>query len=885
MSNLIELSDGWILAPSTNEQDTVYDLCRDTANSIDSRCTPSHVVEAHKLALTRRGGVPFNVPGDVHSALLAAQIIDEPYYRDNEYAVDWVNQTAWVLTRTFVYDLASSNSYVVLIVDNVDCIARVIVNDELIGETDNQFIRYAFDVSKVLRDGDNQLKIEFQVSRNVAAELRESHPFDLPDSQNCRIPNNHFLRKTPCHSGWDWNISLMPTGIYRSVRLADFAHCRIDDVSINQRFDKQDAVLFVNIKAQVFKAKSVDCVIALGDDIITQEIDIYPGVQSIDMQLSVHNPERWWPQGLGEQTLHSLRIELDGQAWHCEIGICETRIVRKPDAQGSGSGFAIEVNGRAVFMRGANWIPADALPERGTPEVVRELLSSAVDANMNMLRVWGGGQYEADWFYTLCDELGILVWQDFMFSCNHYPATDADWIASVRTEATQQARRLSRFASVVLWCGDNELVGALQWWDVTLNNRDRYLANYVRLNTALEEIVARELPQTSWWPSSPSQGLLDYADGWKSDVAGDMHFWDVWHEAKPFSAYQEIQPRFCSEFGFQSFSSMPMVKTFAQESDRNVSSRVMEVHQRNDGGNARIVETLLRYFKFPESFERTVFLSQCQQAMAIRTGVEYWRSLKPHCMGTLYWQLNDTWPVASWSSLEYGGAWKLLHYAARRFYRDVMLMIVPVDRGALGDDSPLCLRAVNEQLATVVLLYDLQAIDMAGSVQKRWSGRCEVTEGSAIDVMTLEHDEIPAGCFLRFKWSRQPSGTSLPDNSEANSADAHVGEIDELSSGYQAGACADSIGGEGEYWLKPYKDFDLPVPTIDVSIEPDSDGSVIILESDKPAFFVTVELGGRHIWSDNGFTLLPNKPKKLYLQKTLLHACIPDVPDYTIEHL
>ncbi|MFK7857807.1 MAG: glycoside hydrolase family 2 protein [Granulosicoccus sp.] len=852
MSNLIELNDGWMLTPSLKQQPR--------ASAIDDRSSPDHNVEAHNLTLAQLDGVPFCVPGDVHSALMAAQVIEDPYYRDNEFAVDWVNQTGWLLTRRFDYDLVSSDSHVVLLLDRIDCIAIIRLNDELIGDTVNQFVRYAFDISQALRHGDNQLSIEFLVSRDIAAESRKSHPFDLPDSQNCRIPNNHFLRKTPCHSGWDWNICLMPSGIYGSVCIADFSRCRIDDVCINQTFDMQDVTLAVSIRAKVFQAASVSCLIALGNTEVTREIEVYPGEQSIDMELTVSTPDLWWPQGLGEQTLYGLRVVLDDQQWQAEIGIRESRIVCKPDSQGPGSGFAIEINGRAVFMRGANWIPADALPARGTPEVVRELLTSAVDANMNMLRVWGGGQYEADWFYGLCDELGILVWQDFMFSCNHYPATDPAWMASVRKEATQQVRRLSRFACVALWCGDNELVGALQWWEVTRNNRDRYLANYVRLNTALEEIIATEVPQTSWWPSSPSQGLLDYADGWKSDAAGDMHFWDVWHEARPFSAYQEIRPRFCSEFGFQSFSSMPMVKSFAEDGDCNISSRVMEVHQRNEGGNARIAETLVRYFKFPDSFERTVFLSQCQQAMAIRTGVEYWRSLKPHCMGTLYWQLNDTWPVASWSSLEYGGAWKLLHYAARRFYRDVMLMIVPVDREGLGDTSPVCLRAVSDQPDAVELRYEVQAIDMTATVKRRWSGSCTVGENSAIDELTLAACEIPVGCFLSFQWER---------NSDSECRTNGV----------------DPVAGEGEYWPRPYKDYELPVPEIHVKVEPGSEGRVLELETDKPAFFVTVELGGRRVWSDNGFTLLPDRPKKIYLQKTLTHAGIPDVAYHTIDYL
>ena len=649
----------------------------------------------------------------------------------------------------------------------------------------------------------------------------------------------------------------MPTGLYGSVFLTDVAHCRIDDVSINQQFDDVDVTLHIDIKVQVFESLCAECVIALGDLVANRTVYLYPGEHSINIPLPVQNLERWWPHGLGRQTLHELSIELAGQQWNTKIGIRESRIVTRADKQGPGSGFAIEINGRSVFMRGANWIPADALPERGTPQVVRELLTSAVDANMNMLRVWGGGQYEADWFYALCDELGILVWQDFMFSCNHYPASDRDWIASVRTEATQQVRRLSRFASVVLWCGDNELVGALGWWDITINNRDRYLANYVRLNTALEEVVAQEVPHSSWWPSSPSQGILDYADGWKSDAAGDMHFWDVWHEAKPFSAYQEIRPRFCSEFGFQSFPSMPMVKTFAEPDDRNVSSSVLAVHQRNEGGNARIVETLVRYFRFPASFERTVFLSQCQQAMAIRTGVEYWRSLKPHCMGTLYWQLNDTWPVASWSSLEYGGAWKLLHYAARRFYRDVLLMIVPLDRAAKGDDSPLSLRAVNDLSTSVVIDYCIEAVDMAGEVQRTWHGSGSIAEDRAADLLSLDPDDIPAGCFLSFRWK----DASICDSAQ------------------------DSLAGDGEYWPRPYKDYTLPIPRITVTSMPQSEGNTIELTTDLPAFFVTVELGGKRVWSDNGFTLLPGKTKRLHVLKCLANDRIPDVEPLSIEHL
>ncbi len=341
-------------------------------------------------------------------------------------------------------------------------------------------------------------------------------------------------------------------------------------------------------------------------------------------------------------------------------------------------------------MMGANWIPADAIPSRATPAVVRDLLESAKAANMNMLRIWGGGQYEPDWFYDLCDELGILIWHDFMFSCMSYPS-NREFLDSVELEITQQVRRLSHHASIALWCGDNEVIGSLGWYPETKADPGRYLANYDRLNSLLHRIVEDEDPVRRFWPSSPSLGYLDFSDGWHSDTRGDLHYWDVWHSAKSFDAYRSVNPRFASEFGFQSFTSMNVIETFSEPQDRNPSSPVMENHQRNNGGNARIIETMTRYFRFPRDFEQMVFLSQIQQGLAIKTAIEYWRSTKPRCMGTLYWQINDIWPVASWSSLDYGGQWKLMHYMARRFYLPVNVVAVP-DAG----NTTITLKAIND---------------------------------------------------------------------------------------------------------------------------------------------------------------------------------------------
>ena len=811
--------------------------------------------------------IAFPVPGDVHSALLAADQLPDPYYRDNELAVDWVNQSGWIIERSFDIKPDTLNLYNTLVLTSVDCIASVYVNDQVVGHCENQFLRHAFPIDAVLNPGENTIRIEFAIARDVADAQAEAYPFELPNSSNCRIPNNQFLRKTPCHSGWDWNIALMPAGVYGQVALESYARVRLDDVSVQAVFEGNDVTLNLSVALMCNEPADIDCRLSFGDAMLTETVSVYPGMQTVNLSLPVGQPALWWPAGSGEQTRHELQLDIAGEEWKRDIGIRRSDIICQPDTDSDGSGFAIAINGRQLFMRGANWIPPDALPARGTPDEVRALLQSAVDANMNMLRVWGGGQYEPDWFYELCDELGILIWQDFMFSCHHYPAGDTDWIDSVREEARQQVRRLSRFACIALWCGDNELVGALKWWDITVKHRDQYLANYVRLNTVLEEAVFREAPTTPWWPSSPSLGRMNYEDGWKNDAAGDMHFWDVWHEAKPFSAYKEIHPRFCSEFGFQSFPSQAVVDTFATVEDQNVSSAVMGIHQRNIGGNARIVETLVRYFPFPDSFTRTLFLSQCQQAMAIRTAVDYWRSLKPHCMGTLYWQLNDTWPVASWSSLEYGGGWKLLHYAARDFYSDVRVVMVPnaVSMNVTGGSLPsadrsqhwktkpdeLAIRAVNDTHRDVILNVEARAIDMRGVVKETWQAQGRVSPDSAASLLVLAAAVVPDDCFVVVQW--------------ADESGEHAGK--------------------SEYWPRAYKDYAIRKPTIETTFRQTADGLECELTTDVPAFFVTVELGGRRVWSDNGVTLLPGEPTVLKVVRQLQSAHTPEAVAGEILHL
>jgi len=762
---------------------------------------------------------PLAVPGDVHSALLDAGIIPDPYWRDTEVSLDWIHQSEWTATKTFDF-AGNDEGQWTLSFDGIDCVADIWLNDVLLGYVENRFLRHDFEASDALVTGPNRLKVVFR-SNSAEAELKAAaSPYPVPYIKwNNRLAHYNFLRKPQCDAGWDWNIALSPVGLCGPVTLRRATVARLDDVMVRQQHQNGSVTLEVDLHYTAFAPGVVETNLTCDHKTINHAAQVWPGEGPTRLTLTIDNPDLWWPAGYGRQRLYDLKLRFGAEHRTLRIGLRQVELVT--DADETGHRFVFRVNGREIFMRGANWIPADALPARATPEAVHDLLTSAVEANMNMIRVWGGGQYEPDWFYEICSELGLMVWQDFMFSCNLYPAHDPVWLASVRREARQQIRRLSSQPCMALWCGDNEVIGALSWFDESKADRDHYVAVYARLNAALEDAITEENPDIAFWPSSPSVGRLNFGDGWHNDTSGDMHFWDVWHSSKDFEHYRTVQPRFCSEFGFQSFPSNRIIESFTEEEDRNVSSRVMDVHQRNPGGNSRIVETLARYFRFPDRFEDMTWLSQVSQALAMKTAIEFWRSSKPRCMGTLYWQLNDTWPVASWSSLEYGGGWKLVHYLARKFNAPVLVTAQPDEK--TGD---IVLWAINDTAETVHLHITACRVSISGAMTEAgvWAHHCpsdRAVEVTRIPASALSDDE-----FLNLSW-QDPDG-------------AHVGEND--------------------YLPRRPKDYRFADPKIHL----EDDGDSISLTSDLPALFVTLDHGGSDIWSDNGFTLLPGIPKVVH---------------------
>ena len=668
-----------------------------------------------------------SVPGDGITALAAAELIPEPYWGRNEYDLRWIAERDWSITRS----VTLARTDMALVLSGVDCVAEVRWNGVVVLETANAFRSYRVDISDVAREGENEVQITFLSSVAAAAALQAAQPFFIPyHAGNSPIPNGNMLRKPQCDFGWDWNIALAPFGLLGTARLEPTEAPRVLRLEIVQ--DHRGGQVSLGVTAHLAGALGAEFTIAFAGQSLNGLVDD----DSVTAWFDIENPALWWPAGQGPQTLHDLYIRVGETEAHRRIGLRQVELLTGRDA--AGSRFAFRVNGREVFMKGANLIPADALAGRITRDGVRDLLQSARDAHMNMIRVWGGGRYEPDWFYDLCDELGLMVWQDFMFACNLYPSTD-DFLDEVAAEVRENVARLHHHACLALWCGDNELVGALTWFPESRKDRDRYLVNYDRLNRRIERELKATDPTALWWPSSPCPGPLDFGDSWHSDGAGDMHFWSVWHEGRDFEHYRDVSPRFCSEFGFQSYPSLTAIRRFAAPRDWNIAAPVFESHQKNAGGNARIAETMFRYFRWPERFADFVWLSQIQQGLAIKTAVEHWRSLRPHCMGTLYWQLNDTWPVCSWSSLDHGGDWKMLHHMARRFYAPQLVTARPAG-------TMLEIVAMNDAPEPVEVAVTLRALAIDGRLRPlgEAAGRIGAVPQvlAEIDPLELEEDEV-----------------------------------------------------------------------------------------------------------------------------------------------
>ena len=798
-----------------------------------------------------RSEYPCTLPADNLSVLHNAGAIPDPYYADNELLVQWVGAEDWTYYSEFDIDEGfHHSSQLYLELNRIDTFSEVYLNGAPVGTTNNMFLRYRFDVTKTAVPGKNRLEIKFTSPVRRALELKRQLPYPIPHQDYpVQAQGRNLIRKVQCHAGWDWGPCLMVCGIYEPVRLCSTELERIEAVHHEAELSESSENRWsLQVTTELYSrfAGRTKLRIECAGVVTEQEIELNGGLHKVISDLEVINPQLWWPAGYGEQPLYELQVTSSNDTFRQKIGFRSIEVLTQPDEHGIGMVF--RVNGKDIFAKGANWIPPDALPARHTRAQYEQLLESARQANMNMLRVWGGGQYEYDYFYEICDQKGLLVWQDFMFACAMYPSSPT-FLENVRHEAEYQIKRLKHHPSIALWCGNNEDIGALTWFEESRQNRDRYIIDYDRLNEGVLAKAVKSIdPQRKWWSSSPSAGEGDYSDCWHDDSKGDMHYWSVWHEGQPFEAYYSVTPRFCSEFGFQSFPSVENIKTYTPLDQLNITSPIVEHHQKNDRGNSIIISTISRYFRFPTSFDEIVYLSRIQQAMAIKTAVEYWRSRRPVCMGTLYWQLNDNWPVASWSSVEYGGTWKPLHYNAQRFYAPQHLVIMK--------DSP-------DTPAGQIEVYGINDLD------EPVSGELELYLYNFYGEI-LQHQSQDA-CFSP-EASSLLSSFCIPDEEAFRRAHFYYARFIPVR---QHAAPL-----ENYLLLTRPKRCNIRPARISYSITGmSSEAFEIVLKTDVPAFHVVLDCSDLPLsFSDNDFTLLPDHPKTLLITQqnscagTSLHA-------------
>lgn len=682
------------------------------------------------------------VPGCVHLDLLAHGAIPDPYYRDNEASLQWIGETDWSYERTFDVDAATlACTHQRLRCEGLDTLAELELNGQPLASVDNMYRTWEFDVAGRLLPRANRLRIVFRSPLPYVRQKQSEH-YLMHRGSRVRpksLDGGNWVRKEPCNFGWDWGPHLLTAGIWRPLAIIAWDHARVADFSVRQRHEAGRVALDLTVAAETNAAGLQARWRVTGPDgtCIYESNTNFSGQESC-ASLTVDRPALWWPCGLGSQPLYTVSVELvhpsagplDSAARR--IGLRQLDLVRERDQWGES--FRFRCNGRDFFTKGANWIPADTFDARVSDALLRDLLEGAAAANMNMIRVWGGGLYERDSFYDICDELGLCVWQDFMFACAAYPAHDPAFMASVRAEATDNVRRLRHHACLTLWCGNNEI----EQMPIVLGDTPggmpfpEYTALFDKL---LPEILNELDPGRPYWPSSEHSphGPRFGKPASQDPRWGDAHLWAVWHGREPFEWYLGSFHRFCSEFGFQSFPEPKTVLTYTAPLDRNLSSWVMEQHQRSPSGNSSIVHYLIEWFRLPVGWENTVWLSQILQLLAIQTAVEHWRRNMPRCMGALYWQLNDCWPVASWSSIDSLGRWKALHYAARRFFAPVLISAV-VDREKKSVGVFLTSDAEHEKAATIAVLLT----DTAGKELRRESHPTQLPANGSAQRLTVD---------------------------------------------------------------------------------------------------------------------------------------------------
>jgi beta-mannosidase len=789
------------------------------------------------------------VPGMVQSDLLTAKLLPDPYFRDNEAKVQWVGLSDWQYQTHFSVDQATlARDHVDLVFDGLDTLADVYLNGTKLIAADNMFRRWRIPVKNALHAGTNDLEVRLYSPIKRLQPWLLKQPYALPgefDSAFGDEPKGkqtaNYLRKANYQYGWDWGPRIVTEGIWQPVHLDSWNGPRVDDFHIEQTYVSSEAAQ-VNaqwdIRADASKPLHIS-IDAIGPDgqtaaHVERDVTVDPGDNQVSLPLRIVDPKRWYPAGYGAQDMYTFKADIrdaDGEIYQAQhtTGLRTIELRREHDAWGRS--FAFVINGIPVFAKGADMIPFDSIPTRTTDAQMQRILQSARDANMNMVRIWGGGYYLPDSFYEMADRLGIMVWHDFMFG-GAIPPYDQAYVDNTRQEAIEQVKRLRDHPSIVLWVGNNEVQTGWDTWSdriafkaaISPDERERIVTGMVNLfSNTLRNVVARYDDSVPYWASSPS---TDYEGPANVLNDGDYHYWNVWSgDAKPVTEYLNVTPRFQSEYGLQSFPDMRTIRAFAEPGDMQPESTVMRAHQKYDSGNGnkRLMLYITRSFGEPKDFASFVYLSQVMQAQGIQLAAEHLRASRPQAMGSLYWQLNDVWPGASWASIDYFGRWKALQFHAKRFYAPLMI-------AALRNDGSTTVSLVSDRTAPASLHWRMRTMDFSGKVLS-------------------EHDEaanLPALSSTKV--------ATYTDAQLLNGADPHATfAVFEMLDG-------DKVVSQNLVFFDEAKNLQLPSPHVDAKIEAGSDGYTLTLSTDKLARDVWVSFGDLDAdVSDNAFDLLPGQ--------------------------
>lgn len=769
--------------------------------------------------------LPAQVPGTVHQDLMNNKIIQDPFKDENEKKVQWIENEDWDYQTTFnISSKEVMNDNIDLVFNGLDTFSEIFLNGKLLKKTDNMFRKWQIPVKQDLKSGENLLQIKFKSAFNTGKELAKKVPFTMPESPRS------FVRKAQYQFGWDWGPRLVTAGIWKDIKLEFWNNARIENIKIEQK-KLSDKNAELTVHASIFADKKGKYTIA-----VNNTVDVVPlkkGQNLINIPFHIQNPKRWQPNGWGEAYLYDIKVSLKQKSTSLsdetmKIGLRTIELVQDKDERGKT--FYFKVNGNPLYIKGTNWIPADSFSPRITKEKYQKLIKDSKEANMNMIRIWGGGIYENDEFYKACDENGILVWQDFMFAGSFYPA-DEEFLANVKEEVKDQVSRLQNHPSIALWCGNNEIDEAIVNWGYqkqfkySKNDSIQVWKDYKKL---FHEVIPNALKENLtadkniYWPSSPSIGW-----GHKESLTeGDSHYWGVWWGEQPFEIYNEKVGRFMSEYGFQGMPSLETTKSmFSAIPDLNLQNPVIKAHEKHGRGWEIINEYMKRDYKVPTDFVKYNYVSQLLQARGMEIAIEAHRRARPYNMGTLYWQLNDCWPVVSWSSIDYLGNWKAFHYQAKRSFEP---MLISVSENKDSYD----IYFINDLLQDAKITSKVELIDFKGKVLWAAGATDHLSANSA-----EKHLEIKKENFSSFDLS----STALK---------IYVGN--------------DTFKTEKLYFFKKPKDLKLSKPTLDIKkISPtEIEVSTDVLAKD-------VYLKGDANFSDNFFDMLPKTSKRITLSQPL----------------